>query len=152
MTVDRKALWSCPKCGAQFTTRNQWHSCGRFDLESLFAKSSPLVRRLYARFVALVARCGPVTILPQRSRVAFQVRMRFAAVMPQATCLKGHLVLAEPVQSACFERVESFSVRNHVHVFRLDSEAQFTREFAAWVRKAYKVGCQEHLRRVRPNH
>jgi hypothetical protein len=151
MTVPGKPLWPCPACGAQFTTANQWHSCGRFDVDALFAKSSPLVRRLYARFVALLKRCGPVTILPQKSRVAFQVRMRFAAIMPQRSCLKGHLVLADPVRAACFERVESISVRNHVHVFRLESEAQFTPEFVAWVGEAYKVGRQEHLGTVRPN-
>lgn len=150
MTVASKPLWACPACGARFTTPNQWHSCGRFDLEALFAKSSANVRQLYERFVVLVKRCGPVAILPQKSRVAFQVRMRFAAVMPRRSCLKGHLVLAEPVRAACFERVESISARNHVHVFRLESEAQFTPAFAAWIGEAYKVGRQEHLARVRP--
>jgi hypothetical protein len=145
--VPGKPLWACPKCRAQFTAPNQWHSCGRFDLDALFTKSSPMVRRLYRRFVALVKSCGPVTILPQKSRVAFQVRMRFAAVMPQQSCLKGHLVLADPVRAACFERVESLSVRNHVHVFRLESEAQLTPELAAWVVKAYKIGRQDHLSR-----
>jgi hypothetical protein len=104
-----------------------------------------MVRQLYGRFVALVRACGPVTILPQKSRVAFQVRMRFAAVMPQRSCLKGHLVLAEPVRASCFEAVESVSARNHVHVFRLESKDQFTPEFAAWVAEAYRVGRQEHL-------
>ena len=103
------------------------------------------MRRLYARFVALVRDCGPVTILPQKSRVAFQVRMRFAAVTPRRSCLQGHLVLAHPVRAACFERVESLSARSHLHRFRLDGEDRITPEFAAWVAEAYKVGRQEHL-------
>jgi hypothetical protein len=77
--------------------------------------------------------------------------MRFAAVMPQKTCLRGHLVLGAPHKVACFERVESISPRNHLHLFRLESEDQFTKEFGAWVQEAYKVGCQEHLKGEQPN-
>jgi hypothetical protein len=145
--VKQKPLWPCPKCGARFTTAHQQHSCGKFDLETLFARSSPNVRQLYNRFAALVKTCGPVIVLPQKSRVAFQVRMRFAAVMPQRACLKGHLVLARRVHASCFERVDSLSPRSHVHEFRLESDAQFTPEFGAWVGEAYKVGRQEHLGR-----
>jgi hypothetical protein len=138
-------LWTCPRCGASFTRANQWHSCGRFELDPLFAKSAPVVRRLYDRFAELATGLGPVTVLPQKSRVAFQARMRFAAVTPQRSCLKGHLVLSRPVESPCFERVDSLSPRNHVHVFRLDAEDQLSPEFAAWVGEAYEVGCQAHL-------
>ncbi len=140
-----KALWRCPRCGESFTTRNQWHSCGKFDLEALFEGKATGARKLYERFVTLVERCGPSTVIPQRSRIAFQVRMRFAALTPQKTCLKGHLVLAERRESPCFEKIESLSPRSHVHVFRLSSEADFTPEFERLVREAYRVGEQKHV-------
>lgn len=143
----RPALWTCPVCGERFTTRNQWHSCGRFTLERLFAGKAPHVGALYERFVKTVERLGPVAVIPQKTRIAFQVRMRFAALMPQKDCLKGHLVLASRHESECFEKIESYSPRNHVHVFRLESEKDFTREFQKWVREAYRVGQQRHLDR-----
>ncbi len=151
MRARAAALWCCPVCGASFTTRNQRHSCGRFDLEVLFAGKPPQLRVLYERFVRLIEACGPVTVIPQRTRVAFQVRMRFAAVTPQKACLKGHLILAARHDAACFERVESFSPRSHLHAFRLDSERQLTKQFARWVREAYRVGGREHLKRT-PGH
>jgi len=135
-----RKLWACPRCRARFTSRNQQHSCGTFDLASLFARSSPEVRRLYRRFVKLVRRCGPVTIIPQKTRVAFQVRMRFAAVTPGRSSLRGHLVLEAPQHAACFERVDSLSPRSHVHVFRLRPGDELTSEFGRWVRAAYRVG------------
>ena len=70
---------------------------GSFRIDALFSRSEPQVRVLYDRFVALVKAVGPVRVIPQKSRIAFQVRMRFAAVTPQKTALKGHLVLAEEV-------------------------------------------------------
>jgi hypothetical protein len=143
----RPDLWTCRRCGARFTTRNQRHSCGRFSLDALFARSQPQVRALYERFARLVAACGPVVVIPQKTRVAFQVRMRFAAVTPQGGALRGHLVLAERRPSACFQRIDSLGPRSHVHVFRIESPAAFTAEFARLVRAAYAVGRQEHLRR-----
>jgi hypothetical protein len=143
----RPPLWLCPLCGEQFTTRNQRHSCGSFNLDDLFAGTDLKVRRLYEKFREIVEDCGPVRVIPQKSRIAFQVRMRFAALMPQKNSLRGHLVLAERHDSPLFEKVETYSPRNHVHVFRLDSEKQLGKDFRRWVRQSYRVGCQEHLDR-----
>lgn len=145
MTRKKPPLWRCPNCGEQFTARNQWHSCGSFDIENLFARCDPDVRSLYERFREIVQECGPVKVIPQKSRIAFQVRMRFAALMPHKTFLRGHLVLAERQDSPCFEKVETFSPRNHLHAFRLESEEDLGGDFRHWVCEAYKVGCQEHL-------
>ncbi|HWC77160.1 MAG TPA: DUF5655 domain-containing protein [Blastocatellia bacterium] len=145
MTREQPELWTCPNCGERFTTAHQWHSCGTFSIEELFRRSDPSVLDLYERFRRIVEECGPVRVIPQKSRVAFQVRMRFAALMPQKRALKGHLVLGKRCESSCFERIVTFSPRSHVHIFKLASEADLNDEFRRWVRDAYKVGCQEHL-------
>lgn len=141
----RPALWRCPACGEQFTTRNQWHACGTFDLDTLFARSQPVVRRLFDRFVEIVQGFGPVRVIPQKTRIALQVRMRFAALMPQKAVLKGHLVLARRRPSARFEKIETYSPRNHVHVFRLGSEDELDARFRELIGEAYRVGQQAHL-------
>ena len=71
--------------------------------------------------------------------------MRFAALMPQKDTLKGHLVPARRCPSDRFEKVETYSPRNHVHVFRLRSEDDFDEHFRARISEAYNVGRQEHL-------
>jgi len=147
MRRDEPVLWQCPECGERFTTRNQWHSCGSFESGALFAHCDPKVRQLFDEFLKVVEECGPVTVIPQKSRIAFQARMRFAAVTPQSKSLRGHLVLAEPCASSCFAKVETLSPRNHIHVFRLESCSDLGNEFRYWVREAYKVGCQEHRER-----
>ena len=141
-----RALWRCPRCGERFTTRNQWHACGSFDIEALFVRSQPIVRRLYDRFLELVRESGPVTVIPQKTRIALQVRMRFAALMPQKDVLKGHLVLARSCPAERFEKIETYSPRNHVHVFRLRSEDDLDEQFRGFIRDAYKVGRQAHLK------
>lgn len=139
-------LWTCPNCGERFTTRNQWHSCGKFDLDALFEGSEPHVRDLFDRFVETVRSLGEVRVIPQRTRIAFQVEMRFAALHPRRAALSGHLILARRSRSALFTKVETFSAHCHRHVFRLTSTEQLDDEFVAHLVEAYRVGCRSHLK------
>jgi len=94
----------------------------------------------------MIKQSGPVRILPEKTRIAFQVRMSFIAVQVRQDYLIGHFVFARRLDHPRFTRVETFSPRNHLHAFRLDSIAELDNEFAEWVREAYAVGEQKHLR------
>jgi hypothetical protein len=146
---DRPALWTCPRCRRRFANRNQSHACGKHDLAHHFRGKDPAVRTLYNTVRRTIAACGPVTILPEKTRIAFQVRMSFAQVTPRTRWLDGHFVLARRLEHPRFRRIETLSARNHVHHFRLSSPAEVDADFRAWAREAYAVGAQEHLRRSR---
>lgn len=138
-------LWSCPRCGRLFANRNQSHACGRHDLEHHFRGKPPEIRALYERFASAVASLGPVTVLPEKTRIAFQVRMSFAQVTPRKRWLDGHVVLARRLEHPRFRRIDTISPRNHVHVFRIESPDDVDAELGAWLKEAYAVGKQEHL-------
>jgi hypothetical protein len=142
----RPALWECPRCGRTFANANQTHTCAALgDLDRHFAGSAPEVRRTFDRVLAVAESLGPVSVLPERSRIAFHVRMSFAAFMPRRAWLDGHLVLARRIESPRFRRIEEFSPRNVLHAFRLTSAVEVNAEFAAWLAEAYAVGEQRHL-------
>src|SRR5262249_36259737 len=88
---------------------------------------------------------GPVRILAEKTRIAFQVRMSFAQVTPRRRWLDGHVVLARRLESRRFTKIETFSPRNHLHAFRLHTLAEVDEEFRAWMAEAYRVGEQRHL-------
>ena len=139
-------MWSCPECSRTFANRNQSHSCGTIvDLDTHFARRDPRVRSLFDRFVAHVRALGPVEILPEKTRIAFHVRMSFAVLSPRASSLVGHFVLARRVEDPHFTRVETFSKRNHVHAFRIEDESDFDDAFLGFLAEAYAVGEQKHL-------
>ena len=140
----QKPLWPCPACGRAFANANQSHACGRHELESHFAGKPPLVRDIYDAFLAMLEGFGPVTVLPEKTRIAFQTRMSFAQLTVRRRWVLGHLVLARRAEDPLFTKVETISPRNHVHHFRLDDpcEVELLRDFA---REAYAVGRQEHL-------
>ncbi len=140
-------LWRCPECGRPFANRNQSHSCGRYTEAAFLAGKTEGARTLYDAFVALVGGCGPMTLAPGKTRVGFQVRMIFAAVDHLgADTLDAHVVLARRLEHPRFRRIESISPRNHVHYFRIGSVAELDVEVAGWLREAYRVGEQAHLR------
>jgi hypothetical protein len=143
-----KSLWRCAKCGRRFANRNQSHACGQHDLESHFKGKSPAVREMFDALLALLKRCGPVTVLPEKTRIAFQVRMSFAAVCVRRNYLIGHFVFSRRREHPRFLRVETFSPRNHLHAFRIDSLDDLDAQFLKWAREAYAVGQQKHLKRV----
>lgn len=139
-------LWRCPDCGRSFANRNQTHSCSDVTLQSHFTGKSGHVRELFDELAAMIKKCGPVKVLPEKSRIAFQVRMSFIAVQVRRNYLIGHFVFARRVEHPRFTRVETFSPRNHLHAFRVNSLADLDNEFAAWIREAYAVGEQKHLK------
>jgi hypothetical protein len=141
-------MWSCPDCGRTFANRNQTHTCaGLTDLDRHFLGKSAAVRAIFDRVVGVVSQLGPVTVLPEKTRIALHVRMSFAAFVPRVQWLDGHLVLAQRIDSVRFRRIEVYSARNVLHAFRLAAPEEVDDEFVGWLTEAYAVGAQRHLRR-----
>lgn len=141
-----RELWQCPKCGAKFVTPNMWHSCGTFTTEALFARATPLVFQMFHQLEALVQEIGPVTVIPQKTRAVFMVRVRFLACYPLKTALRCEFGLARRLASPRFEKITRYTPRWYGHSLRLTSEAELDAEFKEWMREAYALGTQAHLR------
>ena len=144
---ERAPLWKCKDCGREFANRNQSHACATHDLEHHFEGKAPAIRAIYDAFVGELEKIGPVRVLPEKTRIAFQVRMSFAQLTPRRNWVDGHLVLAQRIEHPRFTRVETFSPRNHLHAFRLSSPAEVDAQLREWMAEAYAVGDQRHLER-----
>jgi hypothetical protein len=141
----RAPLWKCPKCRRLFANRKQSHFCSNYTLRQHLSGKSPAAIALFREFAKLVKRCGPVRVVPEKTRIAFQVRMSFAAVSLSRESIVGHVVLARRLENPRFTKIEYISPRNHVHSFRFHSRQELDRAVLAWLREAYRVGQQRHL-------
>jgi len=141
----RGALWRCPDCRRQFATRNQSHACGRYTLASHFEGKPANVRAIFNKLRGIAKANGPIKVLPEKTRIAFQVRMSFAALVIRQNWIDGHVVLARRQENKRFTRIETFSPRNHLHAFRFESGDDVDAEVAAWFAEADQVGDQQHL-------
>ena len=136
-----KPLWTCPSCGRTFANRNQTHTCAKLgDLDAHFRGSDLVVREI---FDMIRAHVEPVEVLAEKTRIAFHVRMSFAAFVPRKHWLEGHLVLARRADHPSFRAVEIYSPRNVVHTFRLTNRPDDA--FLRLVSEAREVGEQHHL-------
>lgn len=138
-------MWRCPECGRQFANRNQSHACGNYELAPHFEGKPKEVRAIFDKLVAIAKKNGPVRVLPEKTRIAFQVRMSFAAFVIRQKWVDGHVVLARRLENSRFRRIETFSPRNHLHAFRFEDIDEIDEEVAAWFAEAYQVGAQRHL-------
>jgi len=141
----RGSMWRCPDCGRQFANRNQSHACGRSTLASHFEGKPPAIRAIFEKVLRMARRNGPITVLPEKTRIAFQVRMSFAAFVIRKNWIDGHVVLARRLENPRFRRIETFSPRNHLHAFRFETPDEVDAEVSSWLAEAYQVGEQRHL-------
>lgn len=145
-----KPLWRCPRCGHRFVTARLWHSCSRYTLAYHFAGKPRSLRALFNRYLATVRRFGPVTVIAQKTRICFQVRVRFAGARVRRRWLDCGLWLKRRAAHPLIYRVEDLLGRDFVHYFRLSDAHQLDRSLIALLREAYAVGCQRTMKPDRP--
>ena len=141
----RGSMWRCLECGRRFANQNQSHACGRYTLASHLEGKPPAVRAIFNKLLRVARKNGPITVLPEKTRIAFQVRMSFAAFVVRRNWVDGHVVLARRFENPRFRRIETFSSRNHLHAFRFESVDDVDAEVSSWLTEAYRVGQQRHL-------
>jgi hypothetical protein len=122
------------------------------DLAQHFEGKQPVVRATFDRVLEEAMKLGPLTVLPEKTRIALQVRMSFAAFVPGRRWLDGHVVLDSRLDSPRFRRIETYSPRNVLHAFRLSSPEEVDGEVTGWLARAYAVGEQRHLNRPPGRH
>ena len=141
-------MWLCPKCGAKFVHKNQWHSCGRATVERWLERVGPSGKALYHRLEGLIRACGEIDVAPARTRIAFLGQVRFATVArlsdEEMVCT---LALPHPLDSPRFARVEEVVSGWFVHTLVITAPSQLDDEVQEWIRESYTLmGMRERLR------
>jgi hypothetical protein len=140
-------LWECPSCGQRFVTRDMPHSCEVVALGAHFDRCEPHVRELFEAFLAAARESGPVTVNATKTRITFQVRMRFGGVdRPRRDALVARLILTRAVRDPRSERVDFIAPYYYDHRFVLRTVDDIDDGLRALLREAYRVGEQEHIR------
>ncbi len=136
-------LWTCPRCGHRFVRRNTWHSCSQHKLDGHFKGRDARVRELFDAWLSFVSQFGEVTVIPQKTRISFQVRARFAGAVIRKNWVECGFWLKRPIKDERFDRVERVTARDYVHYFRLTDPAQLDSTMKEYLHEAYEVGCRQ---------
>ena len=93
----------------------------------------------YRAWAATARSCGPVTIYAQKTRIVFQTRVRFAAVMVRKRHLDTHLWLRRRVDHPRLLRTESFGSLGYAVHFSLASPHDIDDALVGHMREAYEL-------------
>jgi hypothetical protein len=144
--VPTQPLWHCPKCGARLVSRNLWHSCGRFTLETLFSSSASGVLAAARKYVALLESLGDVQVLPQKTRLVAVARVRFAGLYPRKDDFLAAFALHRWVKNRRIVKTVDYGPRWRSHYVRIASADDLDDELRAWLQESYDVvGMQSDL-------
>lgn len=140
-----RPLWQCPKCGHRFVTAHMWHSCRVVDLDEHFRGKRASIRALFDAWREYVEQFGEFTVLPQKTRICFQTRVRFAGAIIRRDWVQCTFWLKRRHKKppAMFEPVEFIPPRYFVYRFRLTEVRQLrTRGLRGLMRESYELGWQ----------
>lgn len=141
-----RPLWTCPKCGHQFVTRNMWHSCTTIAVDEAFSRSTPIVRELFDRYVELIDRCGPMTVIAQKTRIVIMGRVRFVGAVVRRDRFVASFALTRRLDDPRL-RVQVYNDRWIVHRFEVRSPDDLDiPELGEWLCDSYRdLGMQGSL-------
>lgn len=147
MNAEKKQRWVCPKCGRRIPTRNAAHECRpNVPVAQHFRGKPREVRALYDTVVAALKKIGRAQADSTKTRIAFHIQTIFLELTPQASGLRGCLMLPQPARHPSIFRVLSPSPRIHYHFFKLTSPKQVDARFRRLLADGFKVGRREHLK------
>jgi hypothetical protein len=144
------ARWTCPRCGAPFANANASHSCVSVDLEAHFATAEPAVRAAFDQLVELAQADGPVSVVPQKTRIVLAAPMCFIAVHVRRDRLVGHVLYDHAVRHDVVSEIvpDAYGSGLFLHRLSIRSPQDLDSSFARLVRDAAaSVGRRERLRR-----
>ncbi|HEX2368727.1 MAG TPA: DUF5655 domain-containing protein, partial [Acidimicrobiia bacterium] len=142
--VDR-SMWTCPRCGRSFASRNQTHACTAVTVEEHLKGKSDAATPIYRAFEEAMLLQGESRVHATKTRIAFINRMTFAS----ATLGSGHvdatLILPEWVDHPRFDRIDLYGAVTYAQRIRLASAEAVDAELGGWLREAYHRGLQDDM-------
>src|SRR5262245_61656646 len=120
-----------------------WHSCGKFTLDALFAKSRPGVLDIARSYVRMLQSLGDVQIIPQKTRLVCVARVRFAGLTPRKDHFVASFALHRWLKSPRVTRKQDYGPKWRAHFVPIRSVDDLDDQLKAWLQESHdSVGMQ----------
>lgn len=143
--IEKKKLWTCPKCGRQFGRKGQVHSCRSFPLELHF-KRKPIGKSLYDAFKKkLESNLGSVKTESLECCIHFVSSFTFVAIKILKDRIRIDFALNRPLDSPRIRQKVQMSTNRYLHIIDINNEAAIDEELIEWIREANDKGVRKEL-------
>ncbi len=127
--------WTCPKCERTFRNKNQWHSCGRFEVQDHLEGKPEVVRETFDRLVAALPVGASLDAV--KGSINLVSGSHFGSVEVQRSALVLGLVMDRRIKDERFQPVGEIPPSTFLYRLRLTCPEDVDAEVAARLRQAY---------------
>jgi len=92
-------------------------------MDDALARTTPGARAAFDRFTELAARCGPIEVIAQKTRIVIMGRVRFAGAEVLRDCVRLNIALTRKVEAPWVKRIETYGPRWNAHRFEARTSA-----------------------------
>ena len=103
---------------------------------------------MYQQYLKLVRGIGPITVIPQKSRIIFMTRIRFAGGTPRKSYFDAGFLFPRPLSSPRIQWGMKYYDRCYGYRVHLCSPRDPNAQLRRWQRIAHRVGQQEYLSKL----
>lgn len=128
--------WTCPDCGREFATPNQWHSCHLTALDDHLEAASEPVRDAAVALFAVVDEIDGARIDPVKTGVTLMTDRAFGYVTVRRNSLDLQLRFEDKRDIPRARRREQVSSRVWAYEFRVEHPADVDSRLRALIREA----------------
>lgn len=135
--IEKKKLWTCPKCKRKFERHGQSHSCRAFPLAQHFERK-PGGKLLYGKLKqAIKNEVGPYKVESLECCIHFVSTFTFVAVKILKDKIKVGFSLSRRIQNNRITAFAPMSARRYQYYIDVMREDDIDRELMEWIHEAY---------------
>ena len=133
-------MWTCPKFKRNFRNTNQSHSCVPVSKKDLFADRPAFLKKLYDQLIVEVKQLGGYreeAVSP--GTIYFKTKSTFLAIKVKKTYLEVEFFVDHHEDDPSIASWLQTSKHRFVHVVKLDSKTDITRQLIEWIKDSYHL-------------
>ncbi len=135
--IEKRKLWTCPKCKRKFERHGQSHSCRVFPLAQHFERK-PEGKILYEKLKqAIKNEVGNYKVESLECCIHFVSTFTFAAVKIMKDKIKVGFSLSRKIQNKRITEFTSMSAHRYLYYIDVMKANDIDKELMEWIQEAY---------------
>ena len=132
-------FWKCPKCGREFSKKNQWHSCVLFSVEDHFKNKAQKLKKIFDFVQREIKKFGEIRIDAVKTSINFGGKSHFCVIFVLKNYLKLEFVLNKRIKNSRIIRVRGPTNKLFTYTIRLEKLEDVDEILINWLRESYNM-------------
>ena len=137
--TNNRDFWKCPKCGREFSKKNQWHSCISISLEDHFINKPQKLKKIFDFLQKKMRNFGEIKIDSVKTSINFGGKSQFCVIFVLMNYLKLEFVFNKKIENSRIIRLRGPTNKLFTHTLRIDKLEDIDDTLLNWLRESYHL-------------